>query len=271
MSQVSIDGVIRGLNTIGFENSGNMGHTLYPNRHEDNSFKNANDYYNDYALADVGGSSLSSRVYHLARKASELNWLHPRAKSKSEGLNFSQGTINYNFSYDDRPPNIIQGSITEDISINDTHPGQLFTAIPVIGRNQPVLQYMNARSEYKRSLSINVNMAPFQANWIEGAEAIISASGYWDDAVGVQALGVTSADTNNSILWWLHSKKPSVAYTSNFAKIFDAANPANETSTNGFTNYVIPGRCFHSAPTESWNPRTGQYTYSIEWTFERIY
>ena len=87
----------------------------------------------------------------------------------------------------------------------------------------------------------------------------------------MQALGVTSADTNNSILWWLHSKKPSVAYTSNFAKIFDAANPANETSTNGFTNYVIPGRCFHSAPTESWNPRTGQYTYSIEWTFERIY
>ena len=152
LSQVSIDGVIRGLNTIGFENSGNMGHTLYPNRHEDNSFKNANDYYNDYALADVGGSSLSSRVYHLARKASELNWLHPRAKNSSKGLNISEGTISYSFAYDDRPPNIIQGSVSEDISINDTHPGQIFATIPVIGRNQPVLQYLNSRSEYKRSL-----------------------------------------------------------------------------------------------------------------------
>jgi len=267
LTQVSIEGVVRGLNSIQFENSGNMGHALYPNRHEDNSFKNARDYYINYLNANVGGSSLASRIYHLARKAGEMTWLHPQPKSKSEGLNFSQGTINYNFSYDDRPPNIIQGSITEDISINDTHPGQLFTAIPVIGRNQPVLQYMNARSEYKRSLSINVNMAPFQANWIEDTGAIISATGYWADAVGVDT--AAGATANDGLTWWLYTKKPSITNTANFAKIFDAANPANETSANGFANPVNAGRCFHSAPTEGWNPRTGQYSYSVEWTFGR--
>ena len=263
LTQVSIEGTIRGLNSVQFENSG----VFYQNRHEDNSFKNARDYYINYLSANVGGTALASRIYHLARKAGEGTWLHPQPISKSEGLNFSQGTINYNFTYDDRPPNIIQGSITEDISINDTHPGQLFTAIPVIGRNQPVLQYMNARSEYKRNLTINVNMTAFEANWIEDTGAIISAAGYWNDAVGVDT--AAGATANDGITWWLYNKKPSITNTANFAKIFDAANPANETSANGFANPVIGGRCFHSAPTEAWNPKTGQYTYSVEWTFER--
>ena len=267
LTQVSIEGVVRGLNSIQFENSGDMGHALYPNRHENNSFKNARNYYIDYLNAKVGGVSLANRIYHLARNAGEMTWLHPVPKSKSEGLNFSQGTINYNFSYDDRPPNIIQGSITEDIQIQDTHPGQIFATIPIIGRNQPVLQYINSRSEYKRSLSISVNMAPFQANWIEDSGAIITASGYWNSAKGVDT--PTGASANDGITWWLYNKKPSITNTADFAKIFDAANPANETSANGFANPVINGRCFHSAPTESWNARTGQYSYSVEWTFER--
>jgi len=269
LTQVSIDGTIRGLNSIAFENSGDMGHVLYPNRHEDNSFKNAKDYYKNYLEANVGGSALASRIYHLARNASELNWLHPQYKSKSEGLNFSQGTITYNFTYDNRPPNIISGSITENIDIQDTHPGQIFANIPVIGRNQPVLQYLNSRSEYKRSLNISVSMARFEPNWITDSGDIISATGYWSDAVGVTDLNTTSAATNDSLNWWLYSKKPSITNTADFQKIFDAANPANETAALNYSNPVVAARCFHSAPTESWNPRTGQYSYSIEWTYER--
>jgi hypothetical protein len=274
LSQISIDGVIRGLNTIAFEAAGDphqMGQNHFTNRHEDNSFQNANEYYNEYVLGEVGAPSLSSRVYHLALRSSELNWLHPKAKSSSKGLNFSEGTISYSFSYDDRPPNIILGSVSEDISVNDTLPGQIFATIPVIGRNQPVLQYLNSRSEYKRSLSINVQMPKFSPNWIQETGAIISASGYWIAAQGVDDIRTTNADTNNSLNWWLYSQKPSVTNQSDFQKIFDAANPANEILSNGFTNEVINGRCFHSAPTESWNPRTGQYSYSVEWTFERLY
>ena len=114
-------------------------------------------------------------------------------------------------------------------------------------------------------------MPKFSPNWIAETGAIITASGYWSAAQGVQSTSITNPDTNDSILWWLHSKKPSVTNAGDFQKIFDAANPANEILANGFTNEVINGRCFHSAPTESWNPRTGQYSYSIEWTFERLY
>ena len=111
-------------------------------------------------------------------------------------------------------------------------------------------------------------MSPFASNWTEDSGAIITAGGYWADAVGVDTAGGAAA--NDGITWWLQTKKPSVTNAADFQKIFDAANPANETAANGFSNYVIPGRCFHSAPTESWNPKTGQYSYSIEWTYERI-
>tara|TARA_A100001201_G_scaffold92684_2_gene80685 strand:+ start:2703 stop:4532 length:1830 start_codon:yes stop_codon:yes gene_type:complete len=263
LTQVTIDGTINGLNTISPQGLNNE------SRHETNSLKNALQYYNNFIYDDISaGTAQNTRAYHMARNAASLTWLHPKPLSSSRGINPNGGVVTYNAQFDDRPPNIINGSITEEISINDTHPGQIFASIPVIGRNQPVLQYLNSRSEYKRSLSINVNMSPFASNWTEDSGAIITAGGYWADAVGVDT--AAGAVANDGITWWLYTKKPSVTNAADFQKIFDAANPANETAANGFSNYVIPGRCFHSAPTESWNPKTGQYSYSIEWTYERI-
>jgi len=110
-----------------------------------------------------------------------------------------------------------------------------------------------------------------QNNWLEESGSIIQSSGYWSDAIGVTGVTVTNANTNDSIIWWLHMKKPSVLYNSDFQKIYDAVNPANETAANGFANPVIPTRVFHGPPQESWNPKTGAYSYSIEWVFERTY
>lgn len=263
LTDVTIDGTIRGLNTMGLNGD---------NRHLDNSALNASDYFDNYingTIAPSYGSSTADnkRVYFIARNASNLQWLHPKEKSSSKGINYNGGVITYNYSYDNRPPNIIQGSIKEDISIQDTYPGQIFASIPVIGRNQPVLQYLNSRSEYKRNLNITIQMAPFEKNWIEDSGSIIANSGYWPSATGIS----TSSDPsiNDGLSWWLYSKKPSVTNSSNFQKIFDAANPANETAANGFSNPVVANRTFYGPPNESWNPNTGQYTYSIEWTFER--
>lgn len=261
ITNVSIDGNVKGLNTLSLEVSG----TSQSTRNESNAFTNARDYYLNFLSGNV--SSGGTRLYHLARNLGEFNWLHPQYLNKAEGLNPSQGTISYSFSYDDRPPNIIQGSISENIQINDTYPGQVFASIPVIGRNQPVLQFLNSRTEYKRSLSIDIQMASFAGNWIEDSGDIISATGYWADAIGVDTS--IGASANDGISWWLYTNKPSVTNTADFQKIFEAANPANETSANGFSNPVVAGRCFYSAPTESWNPRTGTYNYAIEWSYER--
>jgi len=268
ISSISIQGNIVGLNTTAIEISG----VRQANRHESNAFSNAVTYYNDYLSQNV--TSGGSRIYHLARNLSELSWLHPEPLSNSIGKNPRNGTISYNFNYDNRPPNIIQNSISEDIQVQDTYPGQIFASIPVIGRNQPVLQYLNSRSEYKRSLSINIQMRPWwlndsDNNWLEDSGTIISSGGYWSDAIGVDT--TVGADGNDGITWWRYNAKPSVLYTADFQKIYDAVNPAEETAANGFANPVIPTRVFHGPPQESWNPKTGAYSYSIEWVFERTY
>ena len=87
--------------------------------------------------------------------------------------------------------------------------------------------------------------------------AIAAANGYW-----------AAADDDN-IRNWLQ-QKPSVSSSAQFQKIFDAANPANEVGSS-YANPVIPTKVFHSAPQESWNPKTGAYSYSIQWTYERTY
>ena len=46
--------------------------------------------------------------------------------------------------------------------------------------------------------------------------------------------------------------------------IFQAINPVNDPN---FT--VRNGKCFHSAPSESWDAVSRAYSYSIEWTYER--
>jgi hypothetical protein len=243
ITTVTINGTINGLNTINpITDAG---------RHTENKLYNARLFFENLKNNVQGGiSANNTAIYHIARIASESSWLHPRHKSYSAGENPNGGTITYSYTYDNRPPNIINGSIIEDIQISDTYPGQNFSSTPVIGRNQPVLQYLNSRSEYKRSLSINITMAPFSSNWNGDITSIVPANGYWSAAGW--------ADIAN----WTYTNKPSVTNTVNFAKIFAAANPANEAG-------VVAGRVFHSAPQESWNPKTGAYSYSIEWTYER--
>jgi hypothetical protein len=243
LTTVTINGTINGLNTINpITDAG---------RHTENKLLNARLFFGNLKNNVTGGiSANNTAIYHTARIASESSWLHPKHKSYSAGENPNGGTITYSYTYDNRPPNIINGSIIEDIQISDTYPGQNFSSTPVIGRNQPVLQYLNSRSEYKRSLSITISMAPFSSNWSGANAAIIAADGYW------------SAASLANIANWTYTNKPSVTNTVNFAKIFAAANPANEAG-------VVSGRVFHSAPQESWNPKTGAYSYSIEWTYER--
>jgi hypothetical protein len=58
--------------------------------------------------------------------------------------------------------------------------------------------------------------------------------------------------------------KPSITNRDDLASIFWAMNPVNDPNFD-----VVDGKCFHSAPTESWDARTRNYSYNIEWTYER--
>ena len=249
---VNIQGNIQGLNTVsGFLHSGN-------------AFNNAWAYFTGVVDATGQNSSYLAARGHLYNPEfpNQIHWLHPKPLSKSVATDIAAGTVSYTYSYDDRPPNVIPGSISESIQVNDTYPGELFSVTPVIGRSQPVLQYLNSRSEYKRNLSINIVMGKTGIPaWLTPG----SASFMNVDVSGV--FNGSDTDVKNSIRNLLFDSRPSAPGPSKDALtlIYDAVNPANETVY--FT--VVSGKCYHSAPTESWDARTRTYTYSVEWTYER--
>jgi hypothetical protein len=189
--RISINGSIQGLRT---------------NEVSDTS---VDSYANAVAYWDSIIGTIYDRANSYLTGGCSLNTV---PSSTSIGRNITEGVITYNYSYDNRPANIITGALSEDIQISDTYPGQLINVVPVIGRSQPIIQYINSRSEYKRSLQITANM-PFS-----GCVAV---------------------------------KPP----TSDLTTIFDLYKPSGT-------------RVYYSAPSESFNPKTGAYSYSIEWTFE---
>lgn len=188
--RVSINGTITGLDTSSYTGA------------ESDKYENAEAYW----------GSISTLLYDRCNdEVASGCLLNTIPLSQSVGRNYTEGTISYSCSYDNRPLNAISGAKTEDIQVNDTYPGQLINIVPVIGRSQPIIQYLNARSEYRRSLQISAQMG---------------------------GCPLLKPDYNDLI------------------PIFDLYKPSGT-------------RVYYSAPQESWNPRTGSYSYSIEWTYEK--
>lgn len=249
VNAISVQGTIEGLNTTSLVATGD-------------AYFNANSYFT--GVIDTGISALNQYVitqpYLYARgilqESSKINmkWLHPVPLSRSIARDMNKGTISYTYNFDDRIPNIIPGSISESIQINDTYPGELFSVTPVIGRSQPVLQYLNSRSEYKRTLSINVTM---------GRNTGIYS--YFDKEGTINNTGYLTSNQVVFLKKHLLDYKPSITNVDELNYIFQAANPYNDDNFN-----IAEGKCYHSPPTETWDPKTGNYSYNIEWTYERI-
>lgn len=233
---ISVQGSIQGLNTVnGFSVSGN-------------AYNNAKSYW------DTISTGTPPDAYNYALGMTGASWLHPKALTTSVGRDPSNGIITYNYNFDDRPPNLIPGSVSESITINDTYPGEIISETPVIGRSQPILQYLNSRSGYKRTLSINVVMGPANRNWNTTLGTDVNNSGT-----------LISGSSQSIVQGWLISQKPSITNSGEFNTIYQAANPVNDPNFS-----VLNGKCYHSAPQESWDARTRQYTYNIEWTYTRL-
>jgi hypothetical protein len=92
----------------------------------------------------------------------------------------------------------------------------------------------------------------------------------WNTVVGtgndVNTSGTLSSGLAQSTIQSLFiTQKPSITNTAEFNLIYQAANPVNDPNFS-----VVNGKCFHSAPTEDWDARTRSYSYSVEWTYERV-
>ena len=118
----------------------------------------------------------------------------------------------------------------ENIEVQDTYPGDLYTLVNVIGRNTgPVIQYGAGRTEYKRSLNLELQLSSYA------------------DGDG----------SNRTIMY----AKPSVseAFRHDLGDLLQAVSPANEP---GIVKYLA------DPPQETWNPTTGNYSLSLSWIYE---
>lgn len=88
--------------------------------------------------------------------------LNTNPVSTTFGTNQTNGTISYTYEYNDRPSNCIANALFENITINDTTPGDQIAQLTVLGRtNGPLLQSLGTKTPaLQRSLSIEALVAP---------------------------------------------------------------------------------------------------------------
>ncbi len=172
--------------------------------------------------------------------------VNPQPLSISVSRNDFTGEISYAVSYNNRPLNIITEALNETISITDDYPGDLYATIPVIGRpTGPVLQYIGGRTEYRRTISINLQ---FDYSDIDR---------YTPGTVTSQNKAQQLISTRNSLLM----SKPTLVdpIRSQINNLVSSLSPLNEPNIR---------KCFVDPPSESWEPRTGAYSLTINWIYE---
>ena len=224
---ISIDGTVTGLTE--HSPSGEKMGGVYPDLTENNSaYGNAIKKFHE--ISNSGKYGISCDIFKRANNSVAVP-LNSQPKSVSLGLNEYTGDVTYALSFDNRPTNIISGVLSESISVDDTYPGDIFASIPVIGRKTgPVLQYIGGRTEYKRSLNLELVMD------------------YTDIGYGNERTS-------------LMLTKPSIVEPTKtqIKSLIKEMSPEQEP---GVRKYFI------DPPSESWSPREGRYTFNISWTYE---
>lgn len=221
--RVSISGTIKGLSTWHDEEEYNQSSNTVTNG---SPILQAQSKWN--ALSSNGNFGVGSMIYKRANSACNLT-LNDQPLSISVSSNEVNGEISYSVEFDNRPRNIFTNALTESVTVTDTYPGDQFAVIPVIGRaTGPILQFTFGRTEYKRSLSIEIQF------------------------------DYTSIDYNNPLN--LINSKPSMATPANgqLSSLIQSLSPANDV---GIRKYFL------SPPQESWS-KDGRYSLNLEWTYE---
>ena len=224
-TQLDITGTITGLSAYlpeGYQNATD------PN----DKFVNATFFFNNITSNGSfnAASSTFQRASAIMNAYSNKN-LNPTPVSFSVSYDEFQGVISYNVSYSDKPQTTIDGALSEQISISDTAPGDVFATIPVLGRQTgPVLQYIGGRTEYKRDISINLIM---DRNHV--------------------------AYQNNRNQLVLQKPSASAPQGAQLAKLIKDLSPANEPGIRKW--FVAP-------PQESWNPKDGTYSINMSFVYE---
>lgn len=224
--KVSINGTIRGLTTWQADDEYNE-----ENNQANSNYSPINQARQKWMTLSNGSEfGVGSTLYKRANNAVQVE-LNSQPLSVSMSVNEIKGEITYNLEFDNRPIKYFKNALYENITINDTSPGDQFAVIPVIGRSTgPILQFTFGRTEYRRSVNIEVQLDYTDLAYFKNSSNLI------------------------------HSKPSQCEpMRTELSELLSHLSPANEAGIR---------RWFMSAPQESWSPKTGRYSLSIEWVYE---
>ena len=151
LTNISIEGELRGLADLDY---GNIVDSFEPPMIRANStaYDNAKNAWQEMQ------SRLFSRAQYVYQQDHSRR-LNPRPLNKVTGHNPSKGVITYSYEYNDRPCSFITNSLSENFTIVDKHPADVFSVLPVIGRSAgPILQEINTVTEATREVNIELIM-----------------------------------------------------------------------------------------------------------------
>ena len=174
---ITINGTIKGLeavNTGNVDSSGAIGSglsgifyaTVPSGRGSGSKFANAISGYSGLKsglydrcrafMTPTGSQTNTSTIFgrFFGRNESPL---HPIPISITEGFNPAEGSVTYSWAYNNRPLNLVSGSISETLTVNDNFPAQQIAEIFVIGRRLgPVIQDLGTYTSASRDVTFEV-------------------------------------------------------------------------------------------------------------------
>lgn len=233
---VKINGNIKGLSELPASGYQEIGYN-----NAQTPFKKALDKY--YQITNNGKFGLNSALYKRANYLASGITLNSQPLSITISTNELTGEIGYSADFDDRPLNYFSGVLAENITINDTYPGDIYALIPVIGRSAgPVIQYIRSRTEYKRDVNIELLL---------DYTDIAYPTGWPSDAYDINSdrtkLLLTKPSLNNPI-------------REDLRKLLIELSPSGDPNV---TKYFL------NPPQETWSPKEGRYTLSLQWNYEK--
>lgn len=151
---ISIEGTIKGLEQRLY---GGVVDTFVPPLQRSNTAT-------AYAHAVNAWGEIQNRVFPRAQMIYQQDYglsLNPSPLNRTIAHNPSKGTITYNYEFNDRPCSFITGSLSENFTIVDNNPTDVFARLTVLGRPYgPVLQELSTVTERTREVTIEVVMPP---------------------------------------------------------------------------------------------------------------
>jgi hypothetical protein len=165
--------------------------------------------------------------------------LHATPTSYSTARNPAAGTISYDYGYNSRFRNLVTGTLSEVISVQNNLETDLFATIGIIGRTLGnLLQDLNTRRELQRTVNIEL---VFDSDYIPS--------------------GASISEVINNYNPRLHSPQ-----STEIASILSAAHPVTAGLLNNNGNPVT--KSYISDQSENWNFSSRSYSRNITYVYE---